>query len=135
MATRASKSSDPLGTSNRRSGAGSTRGAPAHPTAEQLEEYTGRYQSPDVGSLEFVVGDDTLIVRTRKGGVVSLTPTFRDAFFDRSLCFYTFARDPRDSVNGVLVSTDRIRELPFARRALRVPLRFVFGAERAVRDP
>ena len=109
--------------------------APAHPTAEQLEEYTGRYESPDVGSLEFVVGDGTLIVRTRKGGDVSLTPTFRDAFFDRGLCFYTFVRDPRDSVSSVLVSTDRIRALPFARRALRVPLRFLRGAERLGMDP
>jgi hypothetical protein len=109
--------------------------APAQPTAEQLEEYTGRYESPDVGSLEFVVGDGTLIVRTRKGGDVSLTPTFRDAFFDRGLCFYTFVRDPRDSVNSVLVSTDRIRALPFARRALRVPLRFLLGSERIGMDP
>ena len=108
---------------------------PAHPTAEELDEYTGRYESPDVGSLEFLVGDGALIVRTRKGGDVSLTPTFCDAFFDRDLCFYTFVRDPRDSVNSVLVSTDRIRALPFARRALMVPLRFVLGAERIRTDP
>jgi CubicO group peptidase (beta-lactamase class C family) len=109
--------------------------APAQPTAEQLEEYTGRYESTDAGSLELVIGDGTLVVRTRKGGDVSLTPTFRDAFFDRGLCFYTFVRDPRDSVTSVLVSTDRIRALPFARRALRVPLRFMLGAERIGMDP
>ena len=109
--------------------------APAHPTADQLEDYTGRYESPDVGSLEFVAGDGTLIARTRKGGDVPLTPTFRDAFFDRGLCFYTFVRDPRDSVNSVLVSTDRIRALPFARRAMRVPLRFLRGSDRIATDP
>jgi hypothetical protein len=111
------------------------RRSPAHPTAEQLEEYTGRYESPDVGSLELAVGDGTLIVRTRKGGDVPLTPTFRDAFFDRRMCFYTFVRDPRDSVNSVVVSTDRIRALPFTRRALRVPLRFLRGSERLATDP
>ena len=109
--------------------------APAHPTAEQLEDYTGRYESPDVGSLEFVAGDGTLIARTRKGGDVPLTPTFRDAFFDRDLFFYTFVRDPRDSVSSVLVSTDRIRALPFARRAMRVPLRFLRGSDRIATDP
>jgi CubicO group peptidase (beta-lactamase class C family) len=109
--------------------------APAHPTAEQLEDYTGRYESPDVGSLEFVAGDGTLIARTRKGGDVPLTPTFRDAFFDRGLFFYTFVRDPRDSVSSVLVSTDRIRALPFARRAMRVPLRFLRGSDRIATDP
>jgi hypothetical protein len=107
----------------------------ADPAAEQLEEYTGRYESPDVGSLEFAVGDGTLIVRTRKGGDVPLTPTFRDAFFDRRSCFYTFVRDPRDSVNSVLVSTDRIRALPFARRALKVSVRFLRGSERIAMDP
>jgi CubicO group peptidase (beta-lactamase class C family) len=109
--------------------------APAHPTAEQLEDYTGRYESPDVGSLEFVAGDGTLIASTRKGGDVPLTPTFRDAFFDRGLFFYTFVRDPRDSVSSVLVSTDRIRALPFARRAMRVPLRFLRGSDRIATDP
>jgi hypothetical protein len=88
-----------------------------------------------VGSLEFVIGDGTLVVRTRKGGDVSLTPTFPDAFFDRGLCFYTFVRDPSDSVNSVRISTDRIRALPFTRRALRVPLRFVLGSERIGMDP
>ena len=109
--------------------------APAHPTAEQLEDYIGHYESPEVGSLEFVIADGNLVVRTRKGGDVSLTPTFSDAFFDRDLCFYTFVRDPSESVNGVRISTDRIRALPFARRALRVPLRFVLGSERIGMDP
>jgi hypothetical protein len=109
--------------------------ATAHPTAEHLEDYTGRYENPDVGSLEFLVCDGILVLRTRKGGDVSLIPTFPDAFFDRGLFFYTLVRDPRDTVNGVRVSTDRIRALPFARRALRVPLRFLRGAERIGMDP
>jgi len=58
-----------------------------------------------------------------------------DAFFDRGLFFYTFVRDPRDSVSSVLVSTDRIRALPFARRAMRVPLRFLRGSDRIATDP
>ena len=136
MATRASKSSvsarEIESTLGRRV---YTWRAPAHPTAEHLEDYTGRYESPDVGSLEFLVCDGTLILRTRKGGDVSLIPTFPDAFFDRGLCFYTFVRDPRETVNSVRVSTDRIRALPFARRALRVPLRFLRGAERIGMDP
>ena len=92
-------------------------------------------RAPKWGSLEFLIGDGTLVVRTREGGHVSLTPTFPDAFFDRGLCCYTFVRDPSHSVNGCRVSTDRIRALPFARRALRVPLRFVLGSERIARDP
>ena len=99
--------------------------AAAHPTAEQLEDYIGRYESEEVGDLEFVVDDGTLVVRTRKDGDVSLTPTFVDAFFDRRLCFYTFVRDSRDAVNGV-----RSRRIGFARcrsrdAHCRVPLRFL----------
>ena len=70
------------------------------------------------------------MVRTRAGGDVPLVPTCADVFFDGRLCFYTFLRDSRDTVNGVRVSTDRIRALPFARRALRVPLRFLRGPDR-----
>ena len=40
--------------------------AEAHPTSEQLEEYAGRYESAEVGTLELVVGNGTLMVRTRR---------------------------------------------------------------------
>jgi CubicO group peptidase (beta-lactamase class C family) len=95
------------------------------PAAENLEDFTGIYYSPELDlRWEILLGDGQLVVRRRKFVDTRLTPVFKDAFNDDWQPVlgwpwaYTiiFQRDAEGVVNELTVSGSRIRRLKFIRQ-------------------
>ena len=86
------------------------------PTPAQLAAYAGRYVSEELGTTYTVsVADSTLRLRTGVTDAVTGTPAYADTFLGR----YTvqFTRDASGRVNGMLVSTGRVRRIRFQKVA------------------
>lgn len=93
---------------------------PAPLTSAQLREYTGDYESEELGVLYRVEqGDSGLVMRHRRHGTIRLTQLWRDdfggsAWFAKSV---EFQRDPRGQVTGFTVWIDeRSRDIRFSKR-------------------
>lgn len=90
---------------------------PMKPTKEELSAYTGDYYSPEL-DVSYNVGleGEELVLRRRKYGSVPLMSTIPDGFAaeGRDLLFH---RDERGGVEGLRLSSGRIRYLLFTRSA------------------
>ena len=90
------------------------------PSAAQLRELTGVYESAELGTQYRVeVGDSGLLMKHPRHGTIRLTPLHKDdfggsAWFTRSV---EFRRDPSGRVTGFSVLIDeRSRDVRFTRR-------------------
>ena len=95
------------------------------PAADELEDYTGKYYSPELDlRWEILLEDGQLVVRRRKYVDTRLTAIFKDAFNDDWQPIlgwpwaYTiiFQRDAEGVVIELTVSGSRIRRLKFIRQ-------------------
>jgi hypothetical protein len=100
------------------------RVARVSPSPGALEEYVGRYYSPELDiywTLE--AGDGHLVARRRKYVDSKLTPLFQDAFSDDwmpimgypTTYLARFERDAQRAISGLRVSGTRVRNLRFVR--------------------
>ncbi|MGD8815260.1 MAG: serine hydrolase domain-containing protein [Anaerolineales bacterium] len=94
------------------------------PVSAELEQYTGRYYSPELDlHWRLEVAGDHLVAKRRKYVDSTLTPLFKDAFSDDWLPImgypttYTvvFERDEQSAVHGLRVSGTRVRKLWFTK--------------------
>ncbi|REL24526.1 hypothetical protein DYD21_18230 [Rhodohalobacter sp. SW132] len=88
------------------------------PESGDLEEYTGRYYSSDLGTeYSFTVENGRLRFHHRKLDSQSLFPVFPDAFRSggRIIVFTVFTRDEDHHLNGFRVSDSRVWEGRFDR--------------------
>jgi CubicO group peptidase (beta-lactamase class C family) len=93
------------------------RVAPAKPTAHDLAAYEGAYASVEAeAEMTAVVEGGILVLKQRPGIIVTLTPTYADAFSATSLGTIIFRRDGAGRVNGFSVVQDRVWNMPFIRR-------------------
>jgi CubicO group peptidase (beta-lactamase class C family) len=93
------------------------REPPFEPTPEQLAPYTGDYVCDELGDLVYTVyveGRD-LKVRARPAQRFTLTPVFPDGFTGQGDTV-RFTRNADGRVEGLRISTGRVRNLRFARR-------------------
>jgi CubicO group peptidase (beta-lactamase class C family) len=86
------------------------------PDENDLQAYTGDYYSEELGTTYTIrMGDKTLIVRHRKHGEGTLTPTIKDHF----ICSFwwlrnmQFIRNDEKGLYGMRVSNGRVRNLWF----------------------
>lgn len=92
---------------------------PWSPTAAELEEYAGRYYSPELETFYTIaVEDGALVALHRRHGTIRLSPveagTFRgDVWFLGSV---RFERGEDGRVTGLRASNGRVRKLWFARQ-------------------
>jgi hypothetical protein len=82
------------------------------PTAAQLAAYSGRYTSDELGATYTVaVTDSTLSFRNGVTDPFTGTPSYADTFLGQALVQFT--RDASGKVNGLLMSTGRVRKVQF----------------------
>ena len=92
---------------------------PPRPTREQLQQFVGDYESPELATRYHVAVDDSGLVMTHyRLGTIRLTPLWKDdfggsAWFTRSV---EFLRDASGGVTGFSVYIDeRSRDIRFTR--------------------
>jgi CubicO group peptidase (beta-lactamase class C family) len=84
----------------------------ARPTPAQLATYAGNYRSEELGATYSVAARDTaLSFRTGVTDALMLRPAYGDTFDGDVMAEFT--RDSAGRVNGVLVSTGRVRRVRF----------------------
>ncbi len=87
------------------------------PTAAELEQYAGSYNSGETGStLVITATEGGLQVRIGNNGPLTLKPTFRDAFAGPAQEAYFFRRDARGHVTSLSVGDARTWDIRFQRR-------------------
>ena len=92
--------------------------APATMTAAQLRPYTGTYRSPERASTDETVREaGRRIARHRRNDDAWLAPAGDDTFHSRQPWLPTvrFRRGPGGSVDAMLVTGSRVRNLRFDR--------------------
>ncbi len=88
------------------------------PTVAQLKEYTGAYYSDELDAIYRIeIQDDKLIMKRKKNSPAFFMPVFKDAFNNMGLGTIRFTRDPQSHVNGLIISSGRIRHLRFVKQA------------------
>ena len=81
------------------------------PTAEQLQEFVGRYRSDELGiTYDVRAAGDTLILSMRPGVVEDLVPTYLDGFRTRGAAVW-FTHDEHGHVNAVHYGESRVWDL------------------------
>jgi CubicO group peptidase (beta-lactamase class C family) len=86
----------------------------ARPSRAELERYAGTYHSEELGATYSVSAtDSTLVLRTRWGAERTVRPAYGDTFAGDFLI--TFTRDNARRVNGMLMSSGRVRGVRFER--------------------
>jgi CubicO group peptidase (beta-lactamase class C family) len=92
------------------------RHEPASYTRAQLAAYAGTYRSEELGATYTVAaGDSTLVLGARWGNDVTVRPAYGDTFVGQMLVGFT--RDRSGRVNGMEMSTGRVRRVRFERVA------------------
>jgi len=87
----------------------------ATPTRTELDRYAGTYYSDELdASYTVAATDSTLTLRTRMGEPKTVRPAYADAFVGDYLLQFT--RDAKGNVNGMLMSSGRVRRVQFVRR-------------------
>jgi CubicO group peptidase (beta-lactamase class C family) len=91
------------------------RREPAKPSASDLRRYTGTYVSEELGGATYIVSatDSALTLRTGTEEPSTVRPAYGDAFAGFALVEFT--RDQSGSVNGMLMSTGRVRKVRFVK--------------------
>jgi hypothetical protein len=91
------------------------RQEPARPTRAQLQSFAGTYYSEELGTTYTVTAtDSTLALKTRWAtGDRIVRPAYGDTFVGDMLV--TFTRDASRRVNGMQMSSGRVRRVRFAR--------------------
>jgi CubicO group peptidase (beta-lactamase class C family) len=85
------------------------------PTRAELARYAGTYYSEELDATYTVTAtDSTLVLRTRMGEPKTLRPEYGDVFSGDFLLEFT--RDAKRSVNGMLMSSGRVRRVTFTKR-------------------
>ena len=108
----AARATDEFGTVERY-----VRVAPAKPTAQELEAYTGTYASSDAETeMTAAVEGGVLVLKQRPNTIVKLTPAYADAFGATSLGTVIFRRDSAGRVNEFSVVQARVWDMRFTRR-------------------
>lgn len=93
-----------------------TKVVPAHPSAEALEEYAGRYSSADAETeIAIDVEQGRLVLRQRPDTTIQLTPLYADAFDAGSLGTVIYHRDGAGRPVELSVVQDRVWNMPFQR--------------------
>jgi CubicO group peptidase (beta-lactamase class C family) len=88
----------------------------ARPSRAELERYAGSYYSEELGATYTVTAtDSTLVLKTRWGSERIVRPAYGDTFAGNGLI--TFTRDSARRVNGMLMSSGRVRGVKFERAA------------------
>ena len=88
--------------------------APAQPTRSELERYAGSYYSEELGATyELSATDTTLVLKTRWATERTVRPVYGDTFLGDYLLRFTRGRGGR--IDGMLMSTARVREVRFER--------------------
>ena len=86
------------------------------PSRADLERYTGSYYSEELGATYTVTAtDSTLVLKTRWGTDRVVRPAYADTFVGDGLI--TFTRDRNRRVDGMLMSSGRVRRVRFERGA------------------
>ena len=107
------------GTVHRSASTPMRRVEPWNPAAAELATYAGRYYSGELETAYVVRADSgRLVAQHRRHGDVVLTPKDRD-WFEGSAGYFRdvrFTRDAAGAINGMLVTTGRVRNLRFERQ-------------------
>ena len=94
-----------------------TRREAARSSRQDLAGYAGSYSSDELGATYLVAATDTaLTFRTRTAQPWTVIPSYGDTFLGQSLVgqsLLEFTRDASGRVNGVLMSTGRVRKVRF----------------------
>lgn len=91
----------------------------ARPSRAELDGYAGSYYSQELGSTWTVTAtDSTLVLRTRWGSASGATvrPAYGDTFVGDFLV--TFTRGRARTVDGMLLSTGRVRKVRFVKSGI-----------------
>ena len=84
----------------------------ARPTRAELAAYAGSYYSAELGATWTVSAtDSTLVLKTRGGADRTVRPAYDDTFIGDFLLTFTRGRSRR--VDGMLMSTGRVRRVRF----------------------
>jgi CubicO group peptidase (beta-lactamase class C family) len=89
---------------------------PARPSRAEMDAYAGTYYSEELGATYSVTAtDSTLVFKTRWGAVTGATvrPAYGDTFVGDLLVSFTRGRGGK--VDGVLMSTGRVRNVRFSK--------------------
>jgi len=91
------------------------RREPARPSPSDLQRYAGTYVSDELGGATYLVAANDSAITLRTG--TQQPETFGPAYGDTFAGFATveFTRDQGGGVNGMLMSTGRVRKVSFAR--------------------
>ena len=92
---------------------------PYSPSEEELQEYAGRYFSPELETFyTIVVVDGGLVAQHRELDDIELEPNSPDAFRGDTFFFgdVAFERDGEDGVTGFRVSNGRTRDILFEKQ-------------------
>ena len=93
------------------------RASSAKPTAAQLQELAGVYESAEAETvMTAAVEDAGLVLKRRPDAAIKLTSIYADAFTAGSLGTVIFRRDTGGKVTAFSVVQDRVWDLRFARR-------------------
>ncbi|MGH7636837.1 MAG: serine hydrolase domain-containing protein, partial [Gemmatimonadaceae bacterium] len=111
---------DKLQPASRRAAAGDTtrlaRVAEWNPTAAELREFEGRYESDEAEAWFTMTVEDGRLVRTdRYGQKANLTPSYKDAFAQGGV-IVTFRRDSAGRVVAMSLGLGRVRDLRFEKK-------------------
>jgi CubicO group peptidase (beta-lactamase class C family) len=88
----------------------------ARPSRAELERYAGSYYSEELGATYTVAAtDSTLVLKTRWATDRTVRPAYGDTFVGDGLV--TFTRDRARRVDGMLMSSGRVRRVRFERAA------------------
>ena len=88
----------------------------ARPTRAELEAYTGSYYSEELGATYTVSAtDSTLVLKTRWANERTVRPAYGDTFAGDGLV--TFTRDRSRRIDGMLMSSGRVRRVRFEKAA------------------
>lgn len=90
-------------------------------TPDQLAEFVGDYYSDELGTIyTMVVKDDHLVAQHRRHDDIPLTLISADHFTGEAWWFHQvhFTRDDEKRVTGFRLTSGRVRNLRFDKRAL-----------------
>ncbi len=89
------------------------------PTTEELQQYTGKYYSEELGTFYTIrLRDDELIAMHRRHSDIELTPIINNRFSGNQWWFRTvkFIKDDNDAVEGFRLTGGRVRDIWFEKR-------------------